>query len=96
MSFDAAHFLGVGFKIPAGSDTNLHYAWIRVGISNNSSGQPIAMTIYDWAWEDDPNTGVIAGSLSSIPEPSPTSGLALLAAGAVGVTAWRRRKQTKS
>lgn len=96
MNFDAAHFLGVGFNFITGATTNLHYAWVRVGIDTNASGSPIAMTVYDWAWEDQPNLPVMAGSLNSIPEPSPASGLALLAAGAAGVTAWRRRKQSKT
>lgn len=93
MSVDAAGFLGVGFNIANGSVTNLHYGWIRVGIGTNASGQPTAMTIYDWAWETAPETGIVAGL---IPEPSPVADLALLAAGATGVAAWRRRKQAKT
>lgn len=96
MSVGAAHFLGVVFNIPNGSVTSRHFGWIRVGIETNNFGQPVAMTIYDWAWETESDLPVMAGSLTSIPEPSPSAGLALLAAGAAGVAAWRRRKQGAS
>ncbi|HPA16936.1 MAG TPA: PEP-CTERM sorting domain-containing protein [Verrucomicrobiae bacterium] len=93
MSAGAAGFLGVGFNIANGSVTNLHYGWIRVGIETNGSGQPVAMTIYDWAWETAPDTQIVAGV---IPEPSTAAGLALLATGAAGLAAWRRRKPPKT
>lgn len=90
MSLAGAGFLGVAFKIGVGAQTNTHYGWIRLGIDTNSLGDPLAVTIYDWAYETTPDTAITTGT---IPEPSPAAGLALLAAGAAGVATWRRRKQ---
>lgn len=81
--------VGLRFLNIAGSVTNTHYGWIRLSVTNDGSGYPIGFTADYGVWEDAPNTAV--GVL--IPEPSPAAGLALLAAGAVGVGAWRRRKQ---
>ena len=57
------------------------YGWIRVSTNSDLS----LVTVHDWAWE---NTGVaiLAGE---IPEPG---NLGLLAAGAAGLMAWRRRR----
>ncbi len=86
MNLAAAGFVGVAIN-NAGS-TN--YGWIRIGISNDATGAPVAFTVYDWAYETEANTPITVGL---IPEPSPAAGLALLAAGAAGIAAWRRRKQ---
>lgn len=93
MDFADAGFLGVAIRVANGTQTNLHYGWIRVGIETNAQGDPTAMTLYDWAWETDPDTEIFIGL---IPEPTPTTGLALLAAGAAGLAAWRRRKRHTS
>lgn len=93
MSFADAGFLGVGIRVANGTQTSLHYGWIRVGIETNAQGDPTAMTLYDWAWETDPDTEIAIGL---IPEPTPASGLSLLAAGAAGLAAWRRRKRPAS
>lgn len=87
MNLAAAGFVGVA--INNGGSTN--YGWIRIGISNDGTGAPVAFTVYDWAYETEANTPITVGL---IPEPSPAAGLALLAAGAAGIAAWRRRKQT--
>ncbi len=87
MNATGAGFLGVRFNISG----NTHYGWIRVGISNDAGGIPVALTVYDWAYNDVAGEGITAGQ--TIPEPSPAAGLALLAAGAAGVATWRRRKQ---
>lgn len=89
MNLAAAGFVGVAIN-NAGS-TN--YGWIRIGISNDATGAAVAFTVYDWAYETEPNTPITVGV---IPEPSPAAGLALLAAGAAGVGAWRRRKNLPS
>ena len=74
-------FLGVGFYAVGGDK---HYGWIRLGIRNDANGVPDKFTVFDWAYESTPNTPI------HIPEPS---SLGLLAAGAVGVAASRRRRR---
>jgi hypothetical protein len=75
-----------------------HYGWIRLslqGIGGNNPAPQATLTAVDWAYEDTPNTPIPAGDTGAaiIPEPG-TLALAALAAGAVGVCALRRRKQT--
>ena len=75
-----AGFVGVRFK----RDDNNHFGWIRVHIDRG------ALTIKDWAYESTPDAPIRAGEGSPpVPEPS---GLALLATGAAGILAWRRRR----
>jgi hypothetical protein len=69
------------------------YGWIRLSLSNDSSGHVQSMTAIDWAINTD--GGILAGQTSneSSPTPEPNSGaMALLAAGSAGVLAWRRRQ----
>lgn len=71
-------FSGVLFDIPGGS---LHYGYLDVRVDQPND----VLTLFGGAWESEPGVGIVAGA---IPEPS---GLGLLAMGAVGVAAWRRR-----
>lgn len=74
-------FMGVRF-LDAGS--NPVYGWIRV---NGGPTQGFPATIVDWAYESS-GAGIQTGA---VPEPSSLA-LGCLAAGAAGVSAWRRRK----
>jgi hypothetical protein len=72
----------------------LHYGWIRLvydGIPLSGS-----ITAIDWAYDLTPNEAVTAGQTTSVqtdPTPEPgTAALSLLAMGAAGILAWRRRK----
>ncbi|MEO1496786.1 MAG: PEP-CTERM sorting domain-containing protein [Planctomycetota bacterium] len=75
--------VGVRFNAPTGT----HLGWVRVGFED-VDGLPGVAEILEWAYEDAPNTPILAGATSVIPEPA---GLALLATGAAGVACLRRR-----
>jgi hypothetical protein len=83
---DLNAFAGVRFRI----GTADHFAWIRLHVGDRD-GVPFSLTAVDWAYEDVPGQRIEAGAglPAAIPEPSP---LALLAVGAVGLLAWRRRR----
>jgi len=69
------------------------FAWLRFTVQNNASGYPINVTLVDWAYEDS-GAPIIAGATTS-PVPLPGS-LGLLAMGASGLAAFRRRKKKAS
>ena len=56
-----------------------------------SNGFPNQLQILGWALDTD-GSAIQAGQTTATPEPG-TFGLALLAAGAAGVLAWRKRKK---
>ena len=78
-----------GIKI-ADSGTDI-FAWLRFSITNDANGLPVDITLIDWAYEDT-GASIIAGATTS-PVPLPGS-LGLLAMGASGLAAFRRRKKT--
>lgn len=75
-----------GFKTAGGN-----FGWIRL-LWNASNGFPNSITAVDWAIEDS-GAGILAGATSAaaVPEPG-TLSMALLAAGAAGIAAWRKRR----
>ncbi len=75
-------FLGVQFEKLAAST---HYGWIDLAVSADAS----TITIYAWGW-DDGLGGSHIPNLAATPEPA---SLALLAMGAGGVVAWRKRRK---
>ena len=62
------------------------YGWMRISLSATTGSQPRAIVEYAY---DDSGAGILAGQ---IPEPSTVALLGVMAAGAVGVRAWRKRK----
>lgn len=79
-------FAGVAFIDTQGHS---HLGWIRLAIQNDAAGLPVQLTAVDWAWQTVEGSPIHVGS---VPEPS---SLALLAAGAAGVAAFRRRRAEK-
>lgn len=65
-----------------------HYAWLRLRLENDADGYPDKITVVDWAYQTTPDAPIRAGQ--EVPEPSP---LGLLALGAAGVAALRRRRR---
>ena len=78
-----------------------NYGWIRLRIDDLGPNQPFGgtytngqnfpdkITIIDWAYKDSGAPIHVADTVSQVPEPS---SLLLLASGAAGIAAFRRRK----
>lgn len=73
----------VGIRFTNGANT--YFGWIRFSLSSTSGSQPRA--VVEYAYEDS-GAGILAG----VPEPSTMALLGVMAAGALGVRAWRKRK----
>jgi hypothetical protein len=88
-------FAGFGIHTAGGND---FYGWVRLEFMDSPRG-PDEVEAIDYALNNVAgapiNAGQEAASSSAVPEPS-TSALALLAAGAAGVLALRRRKAQRS
>ncbi len=78
----------LGFRIDQGGG-NYNYGWVQISTGGDVTGHgPGSITIFDAAWENTLNQAIVAGSVTSIPEPS----VAVLGIGlAAGVLALRRR-----
>ncbi len=83
------------FRIAAGTSNGQNaydYGWIRLkwtAVAN--PGFPTKLTEIDWAYNSTANQAIEAGATSSTPEPSSLT-LGLLAMGAAGVMACRKRR----
>jgi hypothetical protein len=76
----------VGLRIDAGGG-NYNYGWAQY--TYNDVGN--TLTLLDFAFESLVNTSIAAGAIGAIPEPA--NAALLVAAGAVGVAALRRRRR---
>jgi hypothetical protein len=88
-------FLGIEFngKTSHGKPGPQEDGWIRVVFDGfqDQVYNPTSLTVVDWAYNTDGS--ILAGQTSSpVPEPS-TAPVMLLAAGAAGVLAWKRRRR---
>jgi len=72
----------VGFRFTHEGTGQLHYGWMEIAISSALNAQP--RTLVSYAYENTPGVAITA-----VPEPT---ALGLLAAGAVGLFARRRRR----
>ena len=72
-------YLGVTFQL---ANSSTVFGWIHLTVTGGTNAQ-----VTDWAWEDSGGQ-ILAGA---VPEPSSLA-LSFLAAGAVGLAYWRRRK----
>jgi MYXO-CTERM domain-containing protein len=69
-----------------------HLGWVRVRLQDtNSDGWADTVTAVDWAYNSVAGAPILAGDAGATPEPS-TKAMALLALGAAGVLALRRRR----
>jgi hypothetical protein len=99
-------FAAVKFPVSKNSKgaINYDYGWVQLEWQDPKKiGFPTTLIAIDWAYNNVANRHIIAGEglpppilienpPSAVPEPS-TLALALLAAGAAGVLAWRRGRQ---
>ncbi len=81
-----------GFLLQKGA-SQLDFGWLRIKVSDpNSVGYMTEIQALDWAYNDTAFGPIAAGEGAAAPEPG-TAALALLASGAVGLLAWRRRRR---
>jgi hypothetical protein len=95
-------FLGVRFHLPTDPNpADFYYGWIELSTTdvNNPGGQLDTVTLKGYAYQNTPNTAILAGDTGAgkgptVPEPG-TGGLMLLTLGACAVGAWRTRKRNQ-
>ncbi len=78
----ANKFAGLRFNIVSPGITNTHYGWVKLSVNAGLTN----ITVHSYAYETIADKGLMAGQ---IPE---AGSLALLAAGAAGVLAWRKKR----
>jgi hypothetical protein len=90
----AAFRLSTAGTLGAGGHHGLEYGWIRLSYELGANGLVNDVEIVDYAYAA-LGVQVTAGETSATPEPS-TMAMALLAAGAAGVVALRRRRKSQN
>ncbi len=85
-------YLGVHFLNETTGAVN--YGWVQLTTSAGTSPtQGFPATVLGYAF-DDTGAGILAGQIAAVPEPATVTLLGVMAAGAVGVRQWRRRRAT--
>ena len=84
----------LGARVDIGG--NDHYGWVGVEVVDEPGLNDLSFIVRDFAYEDIPGLEILAGSLTSVPEPSAYAmGLGLLALGAAGLKVRRRNNKSK-
>ena len=81
------NLIGFSFVEPTLNGGAVAYGWMRISLSASTFSQP--RMIVEYAYEDSQGVGINAGA---VPEPSTFALLGVMAAGALGVREWRKRK----
>jgi hypothetical protein len=92
--FGAGHSGFAGFALQTTNGTKTDYGWIQLVFENGGNGLPASLIAKEWAIEEDGGS-ILAGQTadpSSAPEPG-TMALSILASGAAGLMALRRRRE---
>jgi hypothetical protein len=84
-----------GFAIGTGGG-DFRYGWLKLEfLTDPNTNLPQVLEALAWGMEDTPNVAIKAGDTGPAPTPEPgTMALSILAAGAAGVAALRRRRQS--
>jgi hypothetical protein len=79
------------------STKNGDLGWLRVKVETPVAGTkyPDSLEVIDGAYNDVAGQPITAGQTTSTPEPG-TAALGLLATGATGLLAWRKRRSASS
>ena len=70
----------------------LHAGWADLAMAGTTDGTNASVTVNSYAYENDPNTPILAGQTVAAATPEPTS-LSLIAMGAAGIAELRRRRR---
>ncbi len=83
----------VGLEWDFDGTSDVRYGWARIDVTPDvdGTGDLGTATLFSYAFEMTPNTGLAAGSFDIVPEPT---SLALLAAGGGGLALARRRRKS--
>ncbi len=76
----------IGFRFFNEATGQYNFGWARISLSSTMAGQP--RTLVEYAYEDS-GQPFIAGF---VPEPTTVTYLGMMAVGALGVRAWRKRR----
>jgi hypothetical protein len=79
----------VGFRFLNEITGQINYGWAQIALSGSASSQPRAIVAYLY---DNSGASVSVGLLTCVPEPSPLAFFGLMAAGALGLREWRKRR----
>ncbi|MEL6577715.1 MAG: VPLPA-CTERM sorting domain-containing protein, partial [Pseudomonadota bacterium] len=85
---DVSGFLGLSLLIGG----NRHFAWIEASVTEDQDTGGLTVQISRSGFEDVPGVGILAGSTQSLAAVPLPGSLLLLASGAVGLAALRRRR----
>lgn len=88
-NFAANHTGYAGFVMNGLSGSE--YGWMRIEFTTGGGGFIDSLTLIDYAYNDVAGQSIEVGQTTDMPEPG-SMALAILAAGAAGVTALRRRR----
>jgi MYXO-CTERM domain-containing protein len=83
-----------GFSFTTDTNHQKDFGWVRLQFTVGSNSLIDSLTVIDWGYQNN-GSAIDAGQEVTAPEP-PTADLALLALGAAGVTALRRRRRQAS
>ncbi len=86
-ALNASNYLGFSFNA---ADGFKRYGWLRIDVG----ADPTIRTIMEVGYNNTPGQSILVGQ-TVVPEPS-TVVMGMLATGATGVLAWRRRKRQAS
>ncbi|HEV2446443.1 MAG TPA: PEP-CTERM sorting domain-containing protein [Candidatus Sulfopaludibacter sp.] len=92
--FAAVNFFAFSTHSPGGSYIpHYDYGWLHIRVQDlNNDGIPDALTLIDFAYDNSGQPLAMGSVVGTVPEPA-TAGMMLLAAGAAGVAAWKRRRK---